>query len=211
MRNLAGLFVSVFILLSGIPVFAADGKDGAAVVTLYNDPQQTKYYVNDIYSTDRNRGVHCGVDTNMDNVKISSVFGDITLAGTYSIILNNETLNRLSFELLGGKNEGVLLLRSAFILKNKKNNKRLNKKTNNNYLAFNGNKVELVEFKGNSVQSNSHTYNRKDVIITTMDGTPVSIDGNFDYKITLQKENYKFTANISYESLRCHFGLAGQK
>lgn len=211
MKYLSGLLVAVFVILSGTLSFAADKKDGAAVVTLYDDPQKTEYCTNDIYATNGYRTINCGgVETTMDNAKISSVFGDITIADTDRLILNNETPNRLTFfiRFRPATEEGTLVISGAFILKNKKSNKIIGDNSNIRYLYFNNDgTVEL--------SNDNNKYKINNLIITTMDGSAVSIANNKNtplYTIAIRKGQYELKTNIGLEEkIRCHFGLAGHK
>lgn len=213
MRYLLGLIAAAFILFSGTMAFSSGNKDGAAVVTFFDDPRQVKYYINDINSSNGSRSINCGVaDTTMDNVKINSVFGDIKIASHYTLILNNKTTDRLVFDILWNNNNKCdLIIKGAFILKDKKSNKIIGDKSNVRTLRF--------SLNDNKVKFENSTYNRKDLAINTMDGATVSIDGYYKQPnpggeictIAIHKGKYE-CKTVFYDGagLNLHFGLTGQ-
>ena len=209
MHYLAGLLIAVSVLLSGPQAFAYDSKNGLAAVSFYDDPQQKVYYTDYINSPNSMKLISSAAGTaSMDNTKITTVFGDIKIASRDKFIIDNKTTHRLEFEeLADGFN-----ISGAFIVRNKSNNKELGSNSNVRVLHFNSDT--------NKVTFENKTYNKKNLILTTMNGAAISVDKYTDgpdsdwdgYRITLRQDKYEFTTTINMpDGISCQFGLAGRK
>ena len=208
MHYLAGLLIAVSVLLSGTQAFAYDNKNGHAALSFYDDPQQKVYYIDSINSPNSMKLLSSAAgNASMDNTKIATVFGDIKIASREKFIIDNKTTHRLEFEeLADGFN-----ISGAFIVRNKSNNKELGSNSNVRVLHFNSDT--------NKVTFENKTYNKRSLIITTMNGAIISVDKYTDgvdsvfdgYRITLRQDKYEFTTTMSIEGIWCQFGLAGRK
>lgn len=223
MHYLAGLLIAASVLLGGTQAFAFDTKDGAAVVTLYNDPQKTIHYINliDCTRSERILGFHTkgsqdSVFTTMDNVKIRTFFGELKVASRNILIINNETVNRLEFSIGEGNmhqgfyNEGHLILNGSFIVKDLRTGNTLGKNSNIRVLNFD---------QDCTIYFDNKKYSKNDVVVALADGTPINVERDKEldcYKITIQQGQNVFAAYIDFEeddwgkAIKCSFGLAGQ-
>ena len=206
MHYLAGLLIAVSVLLSGTQAFAYDNKDGLAAVSYYDDPQQNVYYVDSICTLNSDKIISAYKYENMDNTKITTAFGDIKIASLEKFIIDNKTAHRLEFELLNNN----FVLSGAFIVKSKNNNKIIGSNSNIRTMYFNSDT--------NKITFENKTYNKKDLVITTINGTTITVDehdeeGCAGYKIALQQGKYACTTimNGPDTAIWFQFGLAGRK
>ena len=229
MNYLAGLLVAVSILLSGTQAFAYDTKDGKAVVTFYDDEIKDKLYSAEFgyvnpYDNESNlddptvyfryeTGEYIkSVMSDADGAKISTGVGDIKISSIHKLILDNETPNRIEFhgvyncksrankKLLG---KSFVSISGHLTIKDKKTNTKLP----TNYGSYiPSHELLFIVFGTNTIDYCGKSYNRKDIVISTMNGVIISVEND---AIFLQKGKYKFKFYLN--PVYCYSGTVNTK
>ncbi len=210
MRYLTGLLIAVFVVLSGTLAFAYNNKDGKAEVTYYYDGKKDKLYSHE-FRFDKDRGNELffvyyvfdkrigeettkGMFLSLEDAKITTAFGDIKIVSKHKIVFDNDTPNKLKFEgvynsnnvvnkKLNGKN--YVQISGKFLLKDKKTNTYIQKESMQSI---------IIIFGSDTIEYGSSTYNKKDIILSTMNGATISVE---DDDIFLLKGKYKFKFNLN--------------
>ncbi len=216
MRYLTGLLIAVFVVLSGTLAFAYNNKYGLAEVTFYYDGKKDKLYsdtfgFNDSFGKDNPifvtyrvfdkrigeetiKGTFLSHEKSQGNAKITTAFGDIKIASKHKIIFDNDTPNRLEFEGVYNSNNAVnkklngknyVKISGKFLLKDKKTNTYIQKESMQRI---------IIIFGSDTIEYGSSTYNKKDIILSTMNGATISVE---DDDIFLLKGKYKFKFNLN--------------